>query len=82
LQNNPQPMAFTIEQIEELENYFASIEIPQTIKLHGAITYQDLPKFVEENLKRLKEAKLAPVVMAPRYDDLVEIKKALSKPVA
>ncbi len=75
-------MAFTIEQIEELENYFASIEIPQTIKLHGAITDQDLPKFVEENLKRLKEAKLAPVVMAPRYDDLAEIKKALSKPVA
>ena len=74
-------MSFTIEQIEELESYFASIEVPKTIKLHGAITFQDPPKFVEENLKRLKEAKLAQVVMAPRYEDLLEIKKALSKPV-
>lgn len=71
-------MTFTQEQIEELERYFATVEVPKTIKLHGAITFQDLPKFVEENLKKLKEAKLAQVAIAPRYDDLVEIKKTLS----
>ncbi len=34
----------SIKQIEELETFFKKTDIPKTIKLHGAITYHDVPK--------------------------------------
>ena len=72
-------MAITKQQIEELEEYFATVDIPKTNKINNAITFLDLPKFVKENLQKLKESTVAQVVIAPRYDDLLEIKKALSE---
>ncbi len=70
---------FSEEDIEALESFFASEEIPKTIKLHNAITFLDLPKFVTKNLRDLRDGSIVSAVIMPRYHDLLEIKKALSE---
>ena len=41
-------------RIEEIETYFASIELPQSIHLKAGETIVDVPKFVDSHLKTLK----------------------------
>ncbi|MFT4155169.1 DUF6965 family protein [Parafilimonas sp.] len=69
----------SMEQIEELEAFFRKTTIPKTIKLHGAITYHDVPKFVWENLAMLKDNSLTGLCAAVRFDDLLQLKKALKE---
>ncbi len=66
-----------MEQLEKLEAFFKKITIPNTIQLHGSITYHDVPKFVWDNLALLKEGSLTGLCAAVRFDDLLQLKKAV-----
>jgi hypothetical protein len=70
-------MIATPDQIKQLETFFASVQIPQSIKLFGAITYNNLPQFIRSVILHLKDGKMSEVCLAPRYWDLIDIRKAL-----
>ncbi|GEM_PF-2982683 len=73
-------MIATPLEIQALETFFASINLPQTIRIYNnAVLYNDLPGFINDNIKKLKENKIAPVVLTPRYADLLEIKRVLTQ---
>lgn len=69
----------TAEQLDELETFFKGITIPETIKLHGAITYNDLPGFVKGNLALLKSGELKGLTATMRFNDLNDLKEAFEK---
>lgn len=60
--------------IEELEAYFASAELPVAIDSHPAV---DIPKFVNDELYlvRFEETR------TPAYQKLIELKNALDERV-
>jgi hypothetical protein len=66
------------EEIEALELFFKTVQLPKELKVNKAVTYMDLPKFVQENLIKIKTGALPDVVGKVRYDDLLEIKAMLS----
>ena len=70
-------MIATQQEIAALENFFASINLPTELELNKALTYRNLPAFVNENLEKLKNGSMSDVVGKPRYNDLLEIKAAL-----
>ena len=66
------------EEIEALDVFFKGVQLPQKLQVNKAVTYHDLPKFVKENLEKIKAGALPDVVGKVRYDDLLEIKAVLS----
>lgn len=42
--------------IEELEAYFAGIELPETIELEKGVMIMDLPLFLDSHFKYLKKS--------------------------
>ena len=69
----------TPEELEGLEAFFKSITIPTELKLNGAITYKDLPKFVSVNLTLLKKGDLKGLSATVRFNDLMDLKQALEE---
>ena len=64
-------------EITELETFFASVNLPKQLKINKAVTFQDLPSFVKDNLAKLKSGDIPDVVAVPRLDDLQRIKYVL-----
>lgn len=66
----------SLDELNELDDFFKAIKLPQTLTVKGG-KYQDLPKFISDNLDNLKTGVMAPVVARARYADLIDIKKVL-----
>lgn len=74
-------MVATPQDINALESFFITLNLPKTLRIYNnAVIYHDLPNFISDNIKKLKEAKITDVVLAPRYADLLEIKRVLLLP--
>ena len=71
----------TPEQLQELEQFFANIEIPHTLKVNVATTQNDAPKFIRENIALLKKDEVSPTIVEMRYKLLTELKEAIEKPI-
>lgn len=72
-------MNVTIEKLKELEDFFNSHSIPKEIMLFGAITYYDVPRFVWDNLAMLKSGELIGLSATVRFNDLLDLKKAIEE---
>ena len=59
--------------IQELEDYFKDIELPQEFYLHSSVKIVDVPKFVDSQLLQIR----AYGVKSPAYDRLIEFVNAI-----
>jgi len=72
-------MAITPADLESMEKFFASVNLPVSFKLNAAITINDLPAYVNKIVVGIKNQQFSEAIAAPRLDDLVEIRKLLAK---
>lgn len=68
--------------VDELEQFFASVEIPETIQMNRAIKWSDVPEHVASYLQRLKTEPFGEFTTAPLYVRLIELKELLEKKAA
>lgn len=66
-------------EIQELDEFFASVTIPQQVELNKAITWSDVPHHVREYLEQLKSGTMAEAVARPRLWHLQELREVLEK---
>ncbi len=63
--------------LDELEAFFASINLPQTVKLDSGSVVNDLPTFLKSYCRTLRSG-ISPAVAEPRIYRLLKIKEILS----
>lgn len=66
------------QELEELIEYYQSIEIPKTLKYSESTFFNDLPKAITADIYTLKTHGLIPT-FAGSYERLVKIKELLEK---
>lgn len=72
-------MVATPQEIAELESFFKSATLPIQFRLNAATSISDLPAFVDQVLRNLKNGQVSDTALRPRYDDLLVIKAILSR---
>lgn len=72
-------MIITPAELTALETFFASVEIPRTIRLNQATTCSNTPAFVRQVLDNLKRSDISDVALRPRYEDLLIIKRLIEQ---
>ena len=65
--------------MEELEKYFKSIKIPQTVRFDRGTTWHDIPQHVGQYIALIKEKGLGPYTTQPSFDRLVMLKTYLEQ---
>lgn len=65
--------------IEELEEYFNSVEIPQTVKFNRGTTWHNVPQHVKDYITLIKQKGLGQYTTQPSFDRLLELKAFLIK---
>jgi hypothetical protein len=65
--------------IEELEEYFNSVEIPHTIRFDRGTTWNNVPAHVKEYIDLIKLKGLGQYTTQPRFDRLIQLKNYLSE---
>jgi hypothetical protein len=63
--------------IEELEEYFKNAMLPETVKLHKAVTIVDVPLFIKGHLSVLKQYGIKNQNFSSFYDQLLHLKEIL-----
>jgi len=66
------------QELEDLIEYYQSIEIPKTLKYSESTFFNDLPKAITADIYTLKTYGLIPT-FAGSYERLVKIKELLEK---
>lgn len=69
----------TIEDIEELERFFNSVDIPLVMKPNPGVTCFNTPQFIQNSLIVLKEGNLKGFYAEVRYNDLLQLRKLLEQ---
>jgi len=70
-------MVATPDEIKAMETFFQSVKLEKVFVLHNAITFNDLPKYVNQVIEGLKSNQMTDTVARPRWEDLVTIRKIL-----
>jgi hypothetical protein len=68
----------TAKDIDELEEFFNVVTIPQTIQLSQGVMMQNAPEHVKGYIDLLRTLKPGLYTTEPRYQDLLRIREILS----
>jgi hypothetical protein len=69
---------YTKEQIDELEQYFKSVSLPEDIRLSRCEMVIDVPKFINSSLASCR-ANMGVKIFESAYDRLITLKELLQK---
>jgi len=72
-------MVTTSAELEAMEKFFTDTTLPKVFKLNAAVTINDLPGYVNKIIEGVKTGAMSDAIAAPRWYDLVEIRKILMK---
>jgi hypothetical protein len=64
--------------IEELEEYFNAVQIPQTVTFDRGTTWHDVPQHVLQYIALIKQKGLGQYTTQPSFDRLLELKAFIS----
>jgi len=67
------------ETIEQLEEYFNSIHIPETVVINRGVTWNNVPQHVQHYIVLIKQKGIGLYSTRPSYDRLIELKAILSQ---
>jgi hypothetical protein len=67
-----------ISQLNELEAYFKSIEIPETVIFNRGVTWHNVPEHVTHYFSLIRQKGLGLYTTQPSFDRLIELKAFLS----
>jgi len=65
--------------IDELEEYFNSIEIPETVKFDRGTTWHNVPQQVKHYIELIRLKGIGQYTTQPSLDRLIQLKAFLSK---
>jgi hypothetical protein len=71
-------VCMTLPELDELETYFNSIEIPETVVLNRGITWHNVREHVQEYMALIREKGIGLYTTQPRFNRLLELKDFLS----
>ena len=66
-------------ELAAMEKFFINTPLPKQFKLNAAVTFNDLPRYINKIIEGIKTGAMSDAVAAPRCHDLREIRKALGK---
>jgi hypothetical protein len=64
--------------IEELEEYFNSVELPETVVFNRGVTWRNVPGHVAQYIALIKQKGLGLYTTQPSFDRLLELHAILS----
>jgi len=65
--------------IRELEEFFASVEIPRTVRFDRGTTWHEVPQHVQQYIALIKQKGLGQYTTQPSFDRLVALKEFIEK---
>jgi hypothetical protein len=71
-------MANTTKEYLELQKFFTTVKLPESITLEPGTTIPDVTKFVENNMKVLGTGEMGEVAAAGRYYRMKKLMTLLS----
>lgn len=68
-----------LSRIEKVESFFTGKTLPDMLKLDAATTQHNPQKYIDENIRMLKDGSLSDVIAWCRLEHLEKIQKAAER---